>query len=149
MEIMVWLALIVFFVVLEIATVGLTSIWLAGGSLAGLICAAFGMGIVGQIIVFAVVSFVLLYFTRPWALKYLKPHLVRTNVCVTEQINNVKGTGTAVMNGLEWTARSVDDDKIFEPGEIVTVKEIKGVTLYVTESNEMPKMQKSEKKEEL
>jgi hypothetical protein len=43
----------------------------------------------------------------------------------------------------------VDDDKIFEPGEIVTVKEIKGVTLYVTESNEMPKMQKSEKKEEL
>lgn len=50
--------------------------WLAGGSLAGLICAAFGMGITGQIIVFAAVSFVLLYFTRPWALKYLKPHLV-------------------------------------------------------------------------
>ena len=44
MEIMFWLALVVFFVVLEIATVGLTSIWLAGGSLAGLICAAFGMG---------------------------------------------------------------------------------------------------------
>ena len=60
MEIMVWLALIVFFVVLEIATVGLTSIWLAGGSLAGLICAACGMGIVGQIIVVAVVSFGLL-----------------------------------------------------------------------------------------
>ena len=79
MEIIVWLALIIFFVVLEIATVGLTSIWLAGGSLAGLICAAFGMGITGQIIVFAAVSFVLLYFTRPWALKYLKPHLVKTN----------------------------------------------------------------------
>ena len=55
MEIIVWLALIIFFVVLEIATVGLTSIWLAGGSLAGLICAAFGMGITGQIIVFAAV----------------------------------------------------------------------------------------------
>lgn len=78
MEIIVWLALIIFFVVLEIATVGLTSIWLAGGSLAGLICAAFGMGITGQIIVFAAVSFVLLCFTRPWALKYLKPHLVKT-----------------------------------------------------------------------
>ena len=98
MEIIVWLALIIFFVVLEIATVGLTSIWLAGGSLAGLICAAFGMGITGQIIVFAAVSFVLLYFTRPWALKYLKPHLVKTNyeeavgknVCVTEQIDNVR-----------------------------------------------------------
>ena len=136
MEIIVWLALIIFFVVLEIATVGLTSIWLAGGSLAGLICAAFGMGITGQIIVFAAVSFVLLYFTRPWALKYLKPHLVKTNyeeavgknVCVTEQIDNIRGTGTAVMNGLEWTARSVDDEKTFEPGMIVT------------ESSDMPQM---------
>ena len=116
MEIIVWLALIIFFVVLEIATVGLTSIWLAGGSLAGLICAAFGMGITGQIIVFA------------------------ANVCVTEQIDNVRGTGTAVMNGLEWTARSVDDEKTFEPGMIVMVKEIKGVTLYVTESSDMPQM---------
>lgn len=97
---------------------------------------------------FAAVSFVLLYFTRPWALKYLKPHLVKTNyeeavgknVCVTEQIDNVRGTGTAVMNGLEWTARSVDDEKTFEPGMIVMVKEIKGVTLYVTESSDMPQM---------
>ena len=45
-----------------------------------------------------------------------------------------------VMNGLEWTARSVDDEKTFEPGMIVTVKEIKGVTLYVTESEDMPQM---------
>lgn len=148
MEIMIWLALIVFFVVLEIATVGLISIWLAGGGIAGLICAALGMSVTGQILVFAAVSFILLYFTRPWALKYLKPHLVKTNsedaigknVCVTEQIDNVKGTGTAVMNGLEWTARSADEGKTFEPGMIVTVKEIKGVTLYVTESSDMPKM---------
>ena len=49
---------------------------------------------------------------------------------------DVRGTGTAVMNGLEWTARSVDDEKTFEPGMIVMVKEIKGVTLYVTESSE-------------
>ena len=154
MEIIVWLALIIFFVVLEIATVGLTSIWLAGGSLAGLICAAFGMGITGQIIVFAAVSFVLLYFTRPWALKYLKPHLVKTNyeetvgknVCVTEQIDNIRGTGTAVMNGLEWTARSVDDEKTFEPGKIVMVKEIKGVTHYVTESSDMPQMNGDQEK---
>ena len=65
---------------------------------------------------------------------------VGKNVCVTEQIDNVRGTGTAVMNGLEWTARSVDDEKTFEPGMIVMVKEIKGVTLYVTESSDMPQM---------
>jgi hypothetical protein len=85
---------------------------------------------------------------RKHPLKYLKPHLVKTNyeeavgknVCVTEQIDNIRGTGTAVMNGLEWTARSVDDEKTFEPGMIVMVKEIKGVTLYVTESSDMPQM---------
>ena len=33
----VWLALIVIFLVVEIATVGLTSIWLAGGALAALV----------------------------------------------------------------------------------------------------------------
>ena len=140
MEIIVWLALIIFFVVLEIATVGLTSIWLAGGSLAGLICAAFGMGITGQIIVFAAVSFVLLYFTRPHLVKTNYEEAVGKNVCVTEQIDNIRGTGTAVMNGLEWTARSVDEEKTFEPGMIVMVKEIKGVTLYVTESSDMPQM---------
>ena len=75
MEIIVWLALIIFFVVLEIATVGLTSIWLAGGSLAGLICAAFGMGITGQIIVFAAVSFVLLYFNKTLGSEIFKTHI--------------------------------------------------------------------------
>ena len=51
-----------------------------------------------------------------------------------------------VMNGLEWTARSVDDEKTFEPGMIVMVKEIKGVTLYVTESSDMPQMNGDQEK---
>ena len=41
-EVLVWCGLMLLFLVVEIATVGLTSIWLAGGSLAALIVSAAG-----------------------------------------------------------------------------------------------------------
>lgn len=77
----------------------------------------------------------------------MKPRLVKTNyeaavdknVCLTEAVDNIKGTGIAVLNGQEWTARAYEDGKTFEAGMIVKVKEIRGVTLYVTESDTMPK----------
>lgn len=73
------LALMIVFIVVEIVTVGLTSIWFAGGALAALLCALTGLGLVIQIPVFFVVSFVMLFYTRPFALKYVKPHNVKTN----------------------------------------------------------------------
>lgn len=146
MEAIVWIALIIIFAAVEMLTVGLTSIWFAGGALAALLCAVVGLGIGWQIAVFIVVSLVLVCFTRPWALKYLKPHLIKTNyervidenVCLTETVDNLKGTGTAVYKGQEWTARAYEDGKIFEAGTIVKVKEIRGVTMYVVESALMP-----------
>lgn len=146
MEAIIWVALIILFAAIEIATVGLTSIWFAGGALAALLCYALGLGVAWQIVVFFAVSLVLLFFTRPWAMKYLKPHLIKTNyeeavdknVCITETVDNLKGTGTAVLNGQEWTARAYENGKVFEPGMIVKVKEIRGVTLYVEESDAMP-----------
>jgi len=141
-----WLVLIVIFVAVEIATVGLTAIWFAGGAFAGLLVQLMGWNIYWQIIIFVVVSAVLMIFTRPWALKFFKPRLVKTNyetvvgenVCLTETVDNIKGTGTAVYKGQEWTARAHETGKIFEAGSIVAVKEIRGVTLYVVESQQMP-----------
>ena len=146
-EAIIWIALIIIFAVVEIVTVGLTSICFAGGALAALLIAAVGLGRGWQFVVFVIVSTVLLVFTRPWALKYMKPKLVKTNyesaieknVCLTETVDNIKGTGTAVLNGQEWTARAYEDGKVFEAGTIVKVKEVRGVTLYVEESDAMPK----------
>lgn len=136
---MIWIILIIVFAVGEIITVGLTSIWFAGGALAALLVSALGANEIVQVIVFVAVSLLLLFFTRPWALKYLKPHLTRTNyeealeqkVNVTETIDNTKGTGTAVLKGQEWTARAYEDGTVLEAGTIARVKEIRGVTLYV------------------
>lgn len=149
MAAIIWIILTIIFAAVEIATVGLTSIWFAGGSLAALLCYALGLSEVWQILVFLAVSLVLLFFTRPWALKYLKPHLIKTNyeealeknVCLTETVDNRRATGTAVLNGQEWTARAYDDGKVFEAGAIVKVKEIRGVTMYVVESDIMPRKQ--------
>lgn len=148
MEAILWIALIILFAVVEIITVGLTSIWFAGGALAALLCYAAGLGFVWQFLVFVLVSVVLLCFTRPWALRYLKPHLIRTNyeraigenVCLTEAVDNLKGTGTAVYRGQEWTARAYEEGRVFEAGMIVQVKEIRGVTMYVVESPAMPQL---------
>lgn len=149
METIFWLIMIVVFAVAELITVGLTSIWFAGGALVALILSALGLDLIWQIAVFVVVSVVLLVFTRPWAMKYMKPRLVKTNyetalekkVCLTERVDNLKGTGTAVLNGQEWTARAYEEGKTFEAGEIVLVKEIRGVTMYVVECGVMPKKQ--------
>ncbi|MBO5069134.1 MAG: NfeD family protein [Roseburia sp.] len=146
MEAIFWIVLVVLFAVIEMVTVSLTSIWFAGGALVALLCAALGLDLVWQIIIFVAVSVVLLCFTRPWAMKYLKPRLVKTNyevaveqnVCLTEAVDNIKGTGTAVFKGLEWTARAYEEGKTFEAGTIVKVKEIRGVTMYVVESDIMP-----------
>lgn len=142
----IWIGLIILFAAVEIATVGLTSIWFAGGALAALLCYALGLGGAWQFAVFVTVSLVLLMFTRPWALKYLKPHLVRTNyeqllnerVCLTEEVDNLRGTGAAVYKGQEWTARAYDEHETFAAGEIVKVREIRGVTLYVVADETMP-----------
>lgn len=50
---------------------------------------------------------------------------------MTERIDNKEGTGTAVFNGQEWTARSIRENTVFEAGIVVQVEEIKGVKLYV------------------
>ena len=86
-----------------------------------------------------VVSVVLLFFTRPWAVKYLNTRTVKTNTealvgksaRVIADINNLKSEGQVVINGLEWTARSSDDTIIFRTGDVVTVVGIEGVKLIV------------------
>ena len=74
----VWLALIVIFLIVEIATVGLTSIWLAGGALAHWCRTSWTWNRMADRS-FLIVTFILLYFTRPWAQKYLNAKSVKTN----------------------------------------------------------------------
>ena len=91
-----WLGLMILCLVIEAATVGLATIWFAAGALAATAASVLGVGILGQILLFFTVSLVLLTFTRPFALKYISPHKIRTNyedlvdqtVKITECVDN-------------------------------------------------------------
>ena len=110
----VWLFILVVLVVVELITMGLTTIWFAGGALAAALIAIPGTPVTLQILIFLVVSALLLYFTRPIAVKYFNRDRTRTNVesmigrqaIVISEINNVEGTGQVNTGGMEWSARS-------------------------------------------
>ena len=49
----------------------------------------------------------------------------------SERIDNINETGTAVVNGQEWTARAKQPTEIFEENTIVRVVDVMGVKLIV------------------
>ena len=134
-----WLVLLIILIVVEILTLGLTTRWFAGGSLAAMVAAVLGFGPMVQVVVFCVVSGVLLFLTRPIAVKYFNRTRVKTNMeslvgkiaVVTQDIDNIRGEGEAVVNGMIWTARSVSDAQKFPKGETVEIVRISGAKLIV------------------
>lgn len=48
---------------------------------------------------------------------------------VSELIDNYAGCGLVKVKGTEWSARSVNDEDVFEVGESLTVVAIEGVKL--------------------
>lgn len=139
MNLTIWLIITGVLILVEIITLGLASIWFAGGALVAGIVAALGAHWLVQILVFAVVSLVLFIFTRPVATKHLMKDIEKTNAdsligkegIVKQAIDNLEETGVVKLQGMEWTARSADDSKIAE-GEQVIVERISGVKLIVT-----------------
>lgn len=142
-----WAAAFLVFVVIEVGTMALTTIWFAGGALAGLIACLLGAGIELQLVIFAAVSFILLILTRPLALRYVNRKVKRTNTegligsraRITETVDNAAGTGTAVLDGKEWTARALRQGEIIPEGDMAIVRKIQGVKLLVESDNRKEK----------
>ena len=66
-----WLIAIIVLLVIEAVTMGLTTIWFAGGALAAFIACVAGAELWLQVVLFIVISLVLLFFTRPFAKRYI------------------------------------------------------------------------------
>lgn len=138
-ELIIWLVLLILFVGLEAATLGLTSIWFAGGALAAMVAAALNAPVWLQVIVFLIIALVLLIFTRPVAVKYFNKDRAKTNVnsvigkqaIVTAEIDNLQATGKVVVSGQEWSARSCEEGVIIPEGSVVEVEAVSGVKLMV------------------
>lgn len=142
--VLAWLVLLIIFIVVELATLGLATIWFAGGALIAALAAMLGAPVFVQIILFVLVSCILLVFTRPIAVKYFNKDRIKTNAeslvgmqaIVISEIDNLQGTGRVTVNGVEWMGRSIDKSKTIAVGEVVIIRAINGVKLIVEERKE-------------
>lgn len=138
---MLWLILLIVCIVVEVITLGLTTVWFAGGALIAAIASALHAPLIVQIILFVAVSLLLLFFTRPVAVKYFNKDRIKTNAeslvgrqaIVIGEIHNLDGIGQVTVNGQEWSARSADENRKIPVGAVVVILAINGVKLIVEE----------------
>lgn len=139
MTIYLWLGALIVFLIIEASTVVLVSSWFAVGALAALIATMLGAEFWLQVVIFLVVSVALLASLRPLMRKFVKPHIIRTNVdalmdaqgYVTADIDNVAAIGQVKLGSMEWSARSTTGEPIAK-GTLVKVDKIEGVKAFVT-----------------
>ncbi|HEU4656429.1 MAG TPA: NfeD family protein [Capillimicrobium sp.] len=136
----VWVVAAVALAVGEMVTVSFFLGPFAGGAVIAAVVALAGGGWVASTVVFLLVSILLLLFVRPIARRHVRqPAALRTGTDaligqpahVLERISNDEASGVARIGGEVWTARAFDDDRVIEPGERVTVIQIRGATALV------------------
>lgn len=143
-----WLVVLIVSIGVEVATLGLTSIWFAGGAVVAVVVAAFHGPVWLQILLFFAVSLLLLFFTRPVAVRYFNKDRVRTNVesmigrqaIVTSEIDNLQGIGQVTVGGQEWSARTEADGMNLQLGTVVDIVAVSGVKLIVKVDPQMAKV---------
>lgn len=134
----IWLVILAIMIVLEIISLGLTTIWFGIGAIGAAVVAWMGYGIWVQLFVFAVLSVIAMAVFRPIAVRYLNRDKEKTNVedvvgkivVVTKEIDNEQATGEVRLNGIEWTARS-EDGRVIPKEDKVIVVSVEGVKLIV------------------
>jgi membrane protein implicated in regulation of membrane protease activity len=138
-----WLVAAVVFALIEGLTMGLTTIWFAGGAVVALIAALLGAGPGVQIVLFFVVSIGLLLGTRRLFINKLHTGQEKTNVdaligqeAVVLSAIRPHETGCIKLGGQEWSAVCRASQQRIEAGTTVTVTEIEGVKAIVVPSDE-------------
>lgn len=144
MQTIYWLAIFVILLIIEIVTMGLTTIWFAGGALAAMAAGLIGFGTGIQILVFLVVSVLLLVLTRPIAVKYFNQERQKTNAesligqqaLVLEDIDTLQAAGLIEVRGQEWSAKTDEPNGKIAKNKVVVIEGIQGVKLIVREKEE-------------
>ncbi len=147
MSIWWWLVIALVLAAVEIATVDLIFLMLAGAAVAAGISQLLGLELLGQGIVFAIVALVLLGLVRPWAKNFLQRRTpdVLTNAqalvgkpALVTQLVTVNG-GQVRLDGEIWSARLAPATAAaLAVGTPVTVVQIDGATAVVIPTDPNP-----------
>jgi membrane protein implicated in regulation of membrane protease activity len=137
---MIWVGIGIICLIIEIFTPGFLFMSIgAGAILTGVIVWLTNVSINLQILIFAVITFIIFLFTRKWSKKLLAEPGEPTNVdalkgktgTVMKEIP-VDGKGYVKVGGEEWSAVSLINSKIKVEKKVV-VHKIEGNKLIVTE----------------
>jgi membrane protein implicated in regulation of membrane protease activity len=138
MSMLIWIVAALALVAVELLSLDLILLMLAGGALGAAITALAGGPPVLQILVACILSVVLLGFVRPLALRHLQvpkhtrtgtEALLGTHGLVLEQVDS--RDGRVKLGGEVWSARTASDGRSYEPGVRVHVVRIDGATAVV------------------
>ena len=142
MGVLFWACAVVAFVIAEVITVQLVSIWFAAGSLVTLLFSYFyELNAIEQLGIFIISSSIVLLLSVPLIRnRRKKEDFIATNAeldigrhaTVIETINNDKGTGRVTLNGVNWSAVPENENEIIPEGTVVIVKKIMGAKLLVS-----------------
>lgn len=133
-----WSVLLVLFLIIEGATVSLTTIWFAVGAAGGIIASLLNVPVFLQWLIFIVISAALLFLVRPAAKKIMPSKIEPTNADlnigrsaqVIQRIDNISSSGRVRLDGVDWAALS-EDGSVIESGESVTVTAVNSAKLIV------------------
>ena len=134
----IWAAVFIAAIVIESQTMGLVAIWFMPSALIAMILAMLNVPLWIQGVVFVLLSVLLLIFGRKlFKSLFPKTKYTPTNVdaligkeaVITEEVNNLEGRGAAKLNGQTWSVCAENEDEAMVPGDVVIVKEIRGVKL--------------------
>ena len=138
MDVKLWIVILVLAIIIELISYGLISIWFIPSIILTIILKAFGLNnIYIEIMIGLSLSTVLLIFTRPLVVKFLKPQNIKTNF---DRILDMKGKiikkvnlndfGIVKVDGKEWRCYA---SKEIEVGKIVKIIKIDSNKLEVEE----------------
>ena len=137
-----WFGIAVVCAVIEGLTLGLTTIWFALSAVLMIFISLLQPPFYVQCILFALIALLLLFFTRPLALKFLHTKREKTNAdsLIGKKAQVIKNItewekGQVKINGAVWTAAAAGGEDILQGSECI-VEKIVGVTLIVQKTKE-------------
>lgn len=141
-----WLGAALVLGVVEMLTVDLIFLMLAGGALAAMFTGLVGGPFWSQLLVFAVVSAVLLLAVRPWAKDWLQRSTPPTFTNAQAQVGRpatvlldvTEHSGRVKLLGEVWTARTEQPGAVLPAGTPVRVVRIEGA-IAVVEPVDVPR----------
>lgn len=133
----IWLIIFIVLIAIEAFTFSLTTIWFALGALVMILISLLKLPFSVQLLVWLILSSILLYFTRPYALSKLKVGRVKTNVdslvgksAIVVKTITKHEKGEIKINGVIWGAQTENNDEL-KNGSECEIVEIQGATALV------------------